>query len=188
MKLVILRLWLTVTCFSVLVAVLREWLVDQENLMLGAAYISLLLCSLVLYFVTCFTDPGYISLTEKKKTVCLLLRFLFSWEVMFKCISICSIFSVLNGFYSYVTDMIALNLIWRPICLKTWSNHAWSKFLVPPKIIFFSLLKNDAQTSYMIQFQPFFFNFLLLCTLKKIIWYTGPIWTLKLDSKCGQQF
>ncbi|RUS75555.1 hypothetical protein EGW08_016680 [Elysia chlorotica] len=48
-------------------SLLREWLLEGENLILGAAYCALLLCSLVLYYVTCLTDPGYINPTEQRK-------------------------------------------------------------------------------------------------------------------------
>ncbi|KAK3705143.1 hypothetical protein RRG08_005531 [Elysia crispata] len=48
-------------------SMLREWLVERENLVLGSVYSGLLLCSVVLYYVTCLTDPGYISPTEQKK-------------------------------------------------------------------------------------------------------------------------
>ena len=41
--------------------VLHKSLVEGRGIVLGVLYVALLLTSLVLYFVTCFTDPGYIS-------------------------------------------------------------------------------------------------------------------------------
>ncbi|XP_005112845.2 probable palmitoyltransferase ZDHHC12 [Aplysia californica] len=48
-------------------SLLHKSLIDGQHVVLGVAYVAMVLWSLAMYYVTCFTDPGYILINRSKK-------------------------------------------------------------------------------------------------------------------------
>lgn len=55
-------------------SVLHKSLIERQLFPLGVVYVSLVVWSLSMYFLTCFTDPGYIVVDKKKKEVKKLIK------------------------------------------------------------------------------------------------------------------
>ena len=59
-----------------LLSALRRALIKLENPVYGGVYIGLVGLSLVLYFTTCYTNPGYVFISKYKQVGLLLRLFL----------------------------------------------------------------------------------------------------------------
>lgn len=70
---VLVRLFHTALCLAVTGTLLwketglRKSLVYLENPLYGGMFLMLLLISLILYYITCLTDPGYVSISKYKR-------------------------------------------------------------------------------------------------------------------------
>ncbi|CAL1533571.1 unnamed protein product [Lymnaea stagnalis] len=55
-------------------SILHHSLIDGEHVAMGVIYILMVLWSLAMYFLTCFTNPGYITVTKYNKASMLQLQ------------------------------------------------------------------------------------------------------------------
>ncbi|KAH9514574.1 hypothetical protein Btru_025683 [Bulinus truncatus] len=55
-------------------SLLYHTLIDGEQLVLGVIYIAMMVWSLTMYYLTCFTNPGYIVVTKENKASMLQLQ------------------------------------------------------------------------------------------------------------------
>lgn len=49
--------------------VLHQCLLEGDHMLLGAAYVAMVFMALGMYYITCFTDPGYITVSRRRKKV-----------------------------------------------------------------------------------------------------------------------
>ncbi|KAH9514577.1 hypothetical protein Btru_025687, partial [Bulinus truncatus] len=59
---------------GVTLLLLYHTLIDGEQLVLGVIYIAMMVWSLTMYYLTCFTNPGYIVVTKENKASMLQMR------------------------------------------------------------------------------------------------------------------